>query len=106
MSGTGRELLERPEVRAAYLEGGGTDGRGMGTLCETESWLQVLFVTGILGGGAAWLTGRACAHTWRPLLQVIAYIDPARRGRALLPLRAVRGGTCCRSPRFSPIRSF
>jgi len=22
MSGTGRELLERPEVRAAYLEGG------------------------------------------------------------------------------------
>jgi hypothetical protein len=45
----------------------------MGTLYETESWLQVLFVTGILGGGAAWLTGRACAHTWRPLLQVIAY---------------------------------
>ena len=45
----------------------------MGTLYETESWLQVLFVTGILGGGAAWLTGRACAHTWRPLVQVIAY---------------------------------
>ena len=45
----------------------------MGTLYETETWLQVLFVTGILGGGAAWLTGRACADTWRPLGQVIAY---------------------------------
>lgn len=45
----------------------------MGTLYETETWLQVLFVTGILGGGAAWLTGRACADTWRPLLQVIGY---------------------------------
>lgn len=29
MSGTGRELLARPEIRAAYLEGGATDeGRG------------------------------------------------------------------------------
>ena len=45
----------------------------MGTLYETESWLQVLFVTGILGGGAAWLTGRACADTWRPLHHVIGY---------------------------------
>jgi hypothetical protein len=42
-------------------------------LYATESWLQVLFVTGILGGGAAWLTGRACADTWRPLYQVVGY---------------------------------
>jgi hypothetical protein len=42
-------------------------------LYATESWLQVLFVTGMLGGAAAWLTGRACADTWRPLHQVIAY---------------------------------
>jgi hypothetical protein len=45
----------------------------MGALYETESWLQVLFVTGILGGGAAWLTGRALADTWRPLAHVIGY---------------------------------
>ena len=45
----------------------------MGELYATESWLQVLFVTGILGGGAAWLTGRACADTWRPLHHVIGY---------------------------------
>jgi branched-chain amino acid transport system ATP-binding protein len=27
LSGTGRELLERPEVRAAYLEGGRGDAQ-------------------------------------------------------------------------------
>jgi hypothetical protein len=45
----------------------------LGELYATESWLQVLFVTGILGGGAAWLTGRACADTWRPLHHVVGY---------------------------------
>jgi hypothetical protein len=34
---------------------------------------QVLFVTGILGGGAAWLMGRACGATWRPVTHVILY---------------------------------
>jgi hypothetical protein len=46
----------------------------VGELYATESWLQVLFVTGILGGGAAWMTGRACADTWRPLAQVVGYM--------------------------------
>ncbi len=46
----------------------------MGELYATESWPQVLFVTGILGGGAAWLTGRACADTWRPMTHVLAYM--------------------------------
>lgn len=45
----------------------------MATLYATEDWLQVLFVTGLLSGGAAWLTGRACADTWRPLHHVIGY---------------------------------
>jgi hypothetical protein len=45
----------------------------LGELYATESWLQVLLVTGILGGGAAWLTGRACADTWRPIGHVIGY---------------------------------
>jgi hypothetical protein len=45
----------------------------LGELYATESWLQVLLVTGVLGGGAAWLTGRACADTWRPLHHVVAY---------------------------------
>jgi Domain of unknown function (DUF6867) len=46
----------------------------MNQLYPTESFLQVLFVTGVLGGGAAWLTGRAIALTWRPLWHAIAYI--------------------------------
>jgi hypothetical protein len=46
----------------------------MNELYPTESFLQVLFVTGVLGGGAAWLTGRAIALTWRPLWHAIAYV--------------------------------
>jgi hypothetical protein len=41
---------------------------------STETWLQVLFVSGVLGGGAAWLAGRAIALTWRPLWHVIGYM--------------------------------
>jgi hypothetical protein len=46
----------------------------MNELYPTESFLQVLFVTGVLGGGAAWLTGRAIALTWRPLWHAVAYV--------------------------------
>jgi hypothetical protein len=46
----------------------------MGDLYATESFLQVLFVTGLLGGGAAWLAGRAIAQTWRPLWHAVAYM--------------------------------
>ena len=45
----------------------------MSGLYENESLLQVALVTGILGGGAAWLTGRAIASTWRPFWHVVAY---------------------------------
>ena len=40
----------------------------------SESWLQVLLVTGCIGGGAAWLAGRAIANTWRPFWHVIGYM--------------------------------
>lgn len=39
---------------------------------EDSFWVFVL-VTIILGGGAAWLTGRAVAGTWRPAWQVFTY---------------------------------
>src|SRR5215218_8148854 len=44
----------------------------MGELYASETWVQVLFVTVILGGGAAWLAGRAIAATWRPFWHAIA----------------------------------
>jgi hypothetical protein len=46
----------------------------MGSLYETETFLQVLFVTGILGGAAAWATGHALAETWRPFRQLAGYV--------------------------------
>jgi hypothetical protein len=41
---------------------------------ETETPLQILFVTVLMGGGAAWLAGRAIAQTWRPLWHIAPYM--------------------------------
>ena len=72
MSGTGKELLARPEVRAAYLEG----GPALSGACDVPDWLYdtgngwvFLLVTVIIGGTAAFLSGRAIAQTWRPFWQ-------------------------------------
>ena len=46
----------------------------MSGLYAEESLLQVALVTGIIGGGAAFLAGRAIAQTWRPFWHVAAYI--------------------------------
>ena len=43
-------------------------------LYESESLVQVALVTGVIGGGAAWLAGRAIAMTWRPFWHVIVYM--------------------------------
>jgi hypothetical protein len=42
-------------------------------LSDENSLGVFLLVTVALGGGAAWLTGRAIAATWRSTWQVIAY---------------------------------
>lgn len=36
--------------------------------------IQSLFVAGLLGGLAAWLSGRAIALTWRPLWHAVGYM--------------------------------
>jgi hypothetical protein len=46
----------------------------MEQIYQSESLLQVVLITGIIGGGAAWLAGRALAHTWRPFWHVIGYM--------------------------------
>jgi Domain of unknown function (DUF6867) len=46
----------------------------MGGFYTDESLLQIVLVTGVIGGGAAWLSGRAIASTWRPLGHVIGYM--------------------------------
>src|SRR5262245_6723585 len=46
----------------------------MDTLYESESLLQVILVTGLIGGGAAFLAGRAIAQTWRPFWHAVAFM--------------------------------
>jgi hypothetical protein len=46
----------------------------MTDLYATESIPQILFVTAILGGGAAFLAGRAIAQTWRPFWHLLIYM--------------------------------
>jgi hypothetical protein len=43
-------------------------------LYEEGSLAVFVLVTIVLGGGGAWLTGRAIAGTWRPPLQVALYM--------------------------------
>ncbi len=33
-----------------------------------------LLLTIVIGGGAAWVTGKAIAETWKPVLQLVGYI--------------------------------
>jgi hypothetical protein len=46
----------------------------MDDLYAHETPLQVLFVTGLIGGGAAWLAGAAIARTWRPFWHLVLYM--------------------------------
>ena len=38
------------------------------------SLAEFLLITVFLGGGAAYLTGRAVAQTWRPLIKLVGYV--------------------------------
>ena len=41
---------------------------------QENSFGDFVLVTVVLGGGAAWLAGRAVAATWRPWWQVVIYM--------------------------------
>ena len=45
-----------------------------GILYEEASIWQFFFVTCLLGGWAAWMTGRASAQTWRPLSSLVVFL--------------------------------
>lgn len=45
-----------------------------GILWGETSPYAALFVTVVLGGWAAWMAGRACARTWRPIVTVVFYL--------------------------------
>lgn len=46
----------------------------MGGFYTDETLLQIVLVTGVIGGGAAVLSGRAIASTWRPCGHVVGYM--------------------------------
>lgn len=46
---------------------------------EDSVWVFVL-VTLVLGGAGAWMTGRACASTWRPSWVVALYLAVTAAG--------------------------
>jgi hypothetical protein len=45
-----------------------------GGLYPTETAVQVIIITGLIGGVAAWLAGRAIALTWRPVWHAVGYM--------------------------------
>ncbi|MGP9819093.1 DUF6867 family protein [Salinarimonas sp. NSM] len=47
----------------------------MGILWETSFWV-FFFVTIVLAGGAAWMSGRAIARSWEPYWQAAAWMLP------------------------------
>ena len=47
---------------------------GFFTLLTGAHPLVFIILTGVLGGGAAWLSGRALALKWRPVWQIVIYM--------------------------------
>jgi hypothetical protein len=45
-----------------------------GILYEEPSFWLFILVTCIMGGGGAWMTGRAMAMTWRPYRMCLVYL--------------------------------
>lgn len=45
-----------------------------GILYEESSIWLFLVVTCVMGGWAAWMTGKACASTWRPYWVLVLYL--------------------------------
>jgi len=56
------------------MDGAGTLFSIPELLFEEGSFGTFLLVTVAMGGGGAWLTGRAIAGTWRPIWQVGVYM--------------------------------
>jgi hypothetical protein len=57
---------------------------------EPSAWLFLL-VTVLMGGWAAWMTGRACAITWRPYSILVAYLTILAAGVRFIHMALFEG---------------
>lgn len=72
----------------------------MDEIYSSETLLQIMLVTGLIGGGAAWLAGRAIAQTWRPFWHVLVYM--ALLGAAVRFIHfALFGGNLLEPPSYA-----
>ena len=101
MSGTGRELLDTARnprrLSRRRPQGGGIDGAcsTSSRTCSTkqDSFFVFMLVTIILGGGAAFLTGRAIAGPGGPGGRSRLYMLVSAAAVRFFHMRAVRGAT-------------
>ena len=77
----------------------------MGVIYQTNI-VDFLLVTVFLGGGAAYLVGRAMALTWVPQRNLVVYIILLERCRPLHPLRPVPRHACFPCTTSSSIWSY
>lgn len=56
-----------------------------------NSFAAFLVITIILGGGAAWLTGRAISQSWEPVWIAIAYMVPLAAAARFLHYALAKG---------------
>ena len=105
MSGTGRELLAKPEIRAAYLGGRQALNRNdFMWLFVQDNFGIFLVLTVVIGGGAAFLAGRALAIKMAAAVDGGCLHDSARLRAAVFPLCPVPWPSCSASIISSPTR--
>ncbi len=75
-----------------------------GVIYEEASVWQFFFVTCLLGGWAAWMTGRACAQTWRTRPMLFVYILGLGLGVRFIH-HALSRARCSRCSSMSSTRS-
>jgi hypothetical protein len=63
-----------PPISKAAGTDGQDEGASMHGILYEEALLAVLLRHLSLGGWAAWMTGRACAQTWRPYRALVGYL--------------------------------
>ena len=75
-----------------------------GILYEEPSFWLFFLITCLLGGWAAWMTGRACASTWRTYPQLLIYLIPLGAAVRFIHFALFEGTLL--SPQFYAVDTF